>query len=296
MKPYTVILAAALVAAGAHAQSLVLYESDRFGGERVALDAASPDLGAQGFRNRTGSIVVGTGRWEVCTEPQFSGTCIVFSAGRYDVLPSGVAQRIASARPVTVTAADSSYYPVPMPSPGYGGGAALTLYEHAGQGGRSLQAGGAMPNLNDQGFNDIASSIEVRSGRWQLCANANYTAPCAVFGPGRYDLGGEMQDSVSSVRPVYGNNDQPLPAIGGVVLFENSDFSGRTLQLSEATRSLGRYDFNDRASAIEVLAGRWTLCADDDYRGSCTTFGPGRYTLSGPLQDGVSSLRPNFAR
>jgi hypothetical protein len=278
----TFALAIAVAATSAAAQTLELFAGERFGGERISLGSPSADLAELRFRDRTGSLTVSAGRWELCTDTQYRGTCVVFGAGRYDVLPGVLSRRIASARLVDVTASAASGVDA----------AGLTLYEHAGSGGRALSVVAAMPRLSDQGFNDIASSLDVRQGRWQLCVNADYGSPCAVFGPGRYALEGLWQDSISSLRPVYGANDQPLPAAGGVVLYQDAGWQGRSLMRTEATPSLRSYGFNDVASSIEVLAGRWELCTDADFGGQCTLFGPGRHTLEGALHDKVSSLRP----
>jgi hypothetical protein len=278
----TLALAVAVAAGSAAAQTLELFEGERFGGERISIGSPSADLAELRFRDRTGSLAVSAGRWELCTDTQYRGTCVVFGAGRYDLLPGALSRHIASARLVDVTASAA---------PG-GNAAALTVYEHAGGGGRALSISTAMPRLSDQGFNDIASSLDVRQGRWQLCVHADYGAPCAVFGLGRHALEGAWNDSISSLRPVYGPDDQPLPAAGGVVLYQDAGWQGRSLMRTEATPSLRSYGFNDVASSIDVLAGLWELCTDADFGGQCTRFGPGRHALEGALHDRVSSLRP----
>lgn len=285
MRPLLLLLLA-VSSPALHAQALELYAGDRFGGERLVLDAASTDLGGQRFAARTGSLVVQAGRWELCTEREHRGTCVVFGPGRYDLLPGALAQRVVSVRPVQVVAAAAA------PVAPAGDQAPVTLYQDAGWQGRAVPIGNTMAHLSDVGFNDEASSIEVRFGRWQLCANADFGPPCQVFGPGRHGLGGALHDGASSIRPVYGPGDRPLPAAGGVVLYQDAGWQGRALLRTGATPSLRDLDFNDDASSIEVLAGRWELCSDADYGGTCRIFGPGRHGLEGALHDGVSSLRP----
>lgn len=274
----------ALAAPAAFGQALELYEADRFGGDRIGIDQPLPDLGQQRFGNRTGSVVVNAGRWELCSERGHRGTCVVFGPGRYDLLPGALAQRVLSVRPVDVVAAAAP--PVPVEA------SPITLYEHINGGGRALSAQGAVPRLTDAGFNDTASSLEVRHGRWQLCAHVDYGPPCRTYGPGRYAIEAPLHDRVSSLRPVYGPDDRPLPPAGGVLLFRDGGWQGRALLLTEASNNLRAQGFNDEASSIEVLAGRWQLCSDADYAGHCQVFGPGRHGLEGPLHDGVSSVRP----
>ena len=113
-----------------------------------------------------------------------------------------------------------------------------------------------------------------------------------MLGPGRYALSAPLHDSISSLRPVFGPGDQPLPRSGGVTLYEHADFTGRPLMRTEAVVNLKVLGFNDRASSIEVHAGRWELCSDAGFGGQCLLFEPGRYVLPPQLADRVSSLRP----
>src|SRR5664279_2325112 len=80
--------------------------------------------------------------------------------------------------------------------------AQITLYENDNFNGRNYRASYSVPNLDDTGFNDKASSVTVRSGRWQLCADAYFRGTCVTLGPGEYSslraMG--MNDKVSSVR------------------------------------------------------------------------------------------------
>lgn len=47
--------------------------------------------------------------------------------------------------------------------------AQISLYEFDGFGGRSYSSNHSVSNLADTGFNDRASSVVVRGGRWQVC-------------------------------------------------------------------------------------------------------------------------------
>lgn len=286
----TLLLTLCAAPALLHAQPIELYAADRFGGDRIVLEAATPDLAERGFAQRTASLVVRSGRWELCSEREHRGTCVVFGPGRFELLPGALSQRVVSVRPVSVTPAGAP--PVAGPTPVPGDVAPVTLYEDAGWQGRAVAVNNGVARLRELGFNDEASSVEVRFGRWQLCSNDDFGGTCQVFGPGRHGLGGPLHDGVSSLRPVYGPGDRPLPAAGGVVLYQDAGWQGRSLLRSESTPSLRAFDFNDEASSVEVLAGRWELCSDGDYGGTCRTFGPGRWALEGPLHDGVSSLRP----
>ena len=81
--------------------------------------------------------------------------------------------------------------------------AQVRLFEHDGFAGRSVNVTQSVGDMSRLGFNDKASSVVVRGGRWTLCEHARFKSPCVSLRPGRYPslsaMG--MNDRVSSVRP-----------------------------------------------------------------------------------------------
>jgi hypothetical protein len=90
--------------------------------------------------------------------------------------------------------------------------AQVTFFEHDGFRGRSFTSDRPVGDFARFGFNDRASSVIVRSGRWELCDNARFGGRCVVLRPGRYAslsaMG--MNDRVSSVRRA-GPRPPPYP-------------------------------------------------------------------------------------
>lgn len=183
--------------------------------------------------------------------------------------------------------------------------AEIVLYEHADFGGRSFRAYGQTNNLVNVNFNDLASSVVVRSGSWQLCGDADFRGQCITLSPGSYASLGEMglNDRVSSVRPSgYGGNSGNSGSWGGgwgggnaaIELYEHADYGGRSIS-SSGSANLVSQGFNDRVSSIVIRSGRWEFCTDADYRGRCQTLGPGSYgnLVDMGLNDQISSLRPS---
>jgi len=279
-------LGAALGAARADKPAIELFTEPRLGGQGLGLNEGTDDLGNFGYRNSVMSILVNQGRWELCEKPQYEGRCHVFGPGPHEVMPDALRYSQGSLRPAE--------FGGNWGGSGGNGAArgALTLYEHERGGGRSVGIDGPVGNLKDRQFNDTASSLEVRSGRWEVCVHADFGAPCRTFGPGRYDLGGEFQDAISSARPAGGTFVLPPNTRTAVLLYENSDFSGREVAIRTATPNLKALAFNDQAASVVVLSGAWQFCADADYSGTCMTYGPGRHRLVGALKNGLSSLRP----
>ena len=77
---------------------LVLFESRQFRGRSFNVGTATETL--SGFANRAESLrVVGPG-WQICDRPRFAGRCSTVSQDVGDLRPLGMANRVASARPV----------------------------------------------------------------------------------------------------------------------------------------------------------------------------------------------------
>ncbi len=302
----TLWLAAA--ASGASAQDVELYERPDFGGTRLTMNAATPDLARYGAGSSVSSVVVTRGQWEFCTQPQFRGACVTVGPGRYARLPPALNDNLASLR--RVGEGPSRPDARPDPRPDAQGRPGIVLY--AGDfSGRELRLSEAVTNLAVPAFNDTATTIDVLAGTWDLCSDGGFAGQCLRFQPGRYALPPALRDRLSSLRPVQaqrppeghgGPGDPAGPgrpwagAKAAIVFHENRDFSGRELPLATAAARLGAMGFNDRASAVEIVRGRWQLCRDVDFQGGCVVFGPGRYVLDGRLQDAVSSARPVWGR
>jgi hypothetical protein len=173
----------------------------------------------------------------------------------------------------------------------------ITLYEHENFAGRVYRTGASVRNLADIGFNDRASSVVVRNGRWQVCSDAEFRGQCTTLDPGEYpslsSVG--LNDRLSSVRDLGPAQD----AWGGgwssarITLYENDDFNGRSVPASGNLADLANFGFNDRASSVRIRDGQWQLCVDANYRGSCITLGPGEYRSlrAMNMNDRISSVR-----
>lgn len=178
--------------------------------------------------------------------------------------------------------------------------AQLVLYEHDDYQGRAFTASGPTANLTQAGFNDQASSVVVRQGRWQLCSDIGYEGQCIVLSPGSYPSLRAMglNDMVSSARPLVAGGSGPFGGWGGggaaIELYEHDDYLGRRLESDRGSHDLGRERFDRLASSVVVRQGRWELCSEPDFRGRCITLGPGSTGRLRDLDmnDAIVSLRP----
>jgi uncharacterized protein YcfJ len=80
--------------------------------------------------------------------------------------------------------------------------AEVIFYEKPNFDGRTMTAERNVENLRRWGFNDRATSVEVRGERWEVCEDAHYTGRCVVLRKGSYPSLGAMglNNQISSAR------------------------------------------------------------------------------------------------
>lgn len=186
--------------------------------------------------------------------------------------------------------------------------AAVTFYEGEGFAGQSFSTESQVRNFERFGFNDRASSVIVTSERWEVCDERRFRGRCVILRPGHYPSLASMglNNRITSVQPIQRNaridenQYAPLPpppprdnAAAPVMFFEHEGFAGRSFGTEERVGNLARQGFNDRASSIVVLHGRWEVCEDAGFNGRCVVLRPGRYPSLAAmgLNDRVSSVR-----
>jgi uncharacterized protein YcfJ len=216
-------LAAAGLLASLHTMAQVtLYQREDYRGRSFIAAGEVPNLMALGFNDRASSVVVkGTrrDRWELCEDSRFRGRCVMLPPGRYASLAAiGLNDRISSVR--LANRGDVEEGPPTAVPPDTG---RIVFYEREGFQGRSMSADGPMENFRRSGFDEQASSIIVRRGRWEACQDRRYAGDCVVLRPGQYPslsaMG--MNDRISSVRPVERDaaaddrRPAPLPLVAG---------------------------------------------------------------------------------
>ena len=183
-----------------------------------------------------------------------------------------------------------------------GARAEIVLYENDDFNGRTYSSFNSVSNLGDSGFNDRVSSVRIRGGRWQLCADAYFRGSCVTLGPGEYRslraMG--MNDKLSSARELgwtpdggggwnsnnrydynnsgsYNNNssyDSNQWGNGGnwgsgarAVLYEDIGLKGRSFVVSAGgVSNLKRTGFNNAASSLRIESGYWLFCSEPNTR------------------------------
>jgi hypothetical protein len=180
----------------------------------------------------------------------------------------------------------------------------ITLFEQENFVGARYVANESVNDLARANFNDRASSVIVRAGSWQLCADSYYRGQCVTLGPGNYSSLRQfgLGNAVSSLRETgwHGGGQGSGGAYGGgggygggsIVLFESPGMTGRSYTLNGPAANFDGTGFNDRAQSAVINSGTWQLCADADFQSSCEVLGPGQWPNLGSVTGRVSSARP----
>ena len=79
--------------------SIDLYGRPNFRGRSVRLEDSAPDLWDKQFDGRASSAIVREGTWQLCSQPGYSGSCLVVGPGEYPRL-AGLDDRVSSIRQV----------------------------------------------------------------------------------------------------------------------------------------------------------------------------------------------------
>ncbi len=207
---------ASCLAQAAQAGELTLYSRPEFGGRNVTLQGPVRELSEIGFDDRTSSMVVRSGRWEVCAAPDFRGRCVVLERGEYPDLKR-LDNRVSSIREVGGGQGwdrerRSDWREEHANRDGRDGrdyrddrnderGAAVELFRHAEfSGDRRETSERVLRDFGALNFNDRTQSIIIHYGQWEFCEHADFRGQCQVFGPGRYPHLGGLSSQLSSMR------------------------------------------------------------------------------------------------
>ena len=312
---YRLVLGAALalIASGALAGEITLYQNRDFRGDTLTLRRAAPDLERTGFNDSASSVVIREGVWEVCTDPFYRGNCTRLEPGEYNRLEGALNDRVASVREIVGVSTAPLVSPPIVASPPTvvtsppivaappvvaAAGPRIALYSQPGFAGSGVEITETHGKLDRIPGYAAASAVIVYGGTWRLCTREYYRGQCADFTPGRYDSLGGLNGRIYSAElvsaapaPVGVVTTTPL-AEGRVILYDLPDFAGRSLAIDAEMPNLDRIGFGDRAASLRVESGYWMFCTDVRFGGVCRTFGPGEYPrLSPDVDHKIASIR-----
>lgn len=216
-----------LSAAGAATAQIVLYENDNFNGRTYRAFNSVSNLNDGGFNDRASSVRINGGRWQLCADAYFRGSCVTLGPGEYSSLRAmGMNDKLSSVRELGWTPdggggwnsnnrydsnnsgsynSNASYDSNRWGNGGnWGSGTRAVLYSGYNLSGQTFVVGpGGVANLGRVGFNDKARSLRIESGYWLFCSDAGFQGNCHTYGPGDYpNLPSGQDHSISSGRQV----------------------------------------------------------------------------------------------
>lgn len=247
---------------------ITVFEDRNYRGENATFQQDTPNLGAFRLDNRISSLRVGPGEmWEACEEPNFRGRCQVFSGAEADLGRVRWDNRISSLR--RVQGGGGGYIPPPA-------GNSIVLYRGTGYTGEQRVISSAVPDLQSVGFNDVAMSVRVNGGSWQLCDDTRFR-DCRTVTSDLANLSSiGLSRRVSSARPGAGSGGgigglpPPPTPLARLQLFDNTRFRGRSQTFTTDAASIG--PLSGRAESLRVQ-GVWQICDAPNFMGQCLLVG-----------------------
>ena len=116
----TALAVSALILATQAMAQVTFYEHDGFRGRAFTTNGQVNDFSNRGFNDRASSVIIDSGRWEMCQNARFDGPCIVLRAGRYESLSAlGMNDSISSIRPVDSRRRYENEVAQPVAAPDY---------------------------------------------------------------------------------------------------------------------------------------------------------------------------------
>ncbi len=282
----TSVLAASFAAGAATAQDdpeiaefyagppeIVLYDFPNFNGQSLTLNADADNITRQGFNDRTSSIRVLSGNWEVCYDANYRSRCVEITEDMRQL--GAMDNQISSVRILRSNVGG-----------GIGGGGRnndITFFAGPNFTGQSVTLDSAVSNFQRLRFNDRARSVRYSGrGSWRVCQHDNYGGQCSEITGDVRDLAViRLANQISSAAPSGRGNGGGRPGGGngafepreGVRLFDGRGFSGQRYDVLQDTYDLNRTGFNDRTESIAIAPGEvWEFCMDSNYRSQCRTF------------------------
>ena len=164
-----------------------------------------------------------------------------------------------------------------------------TLYEHVNYQGSTRTFDQATSNLVGHGFNDKTSSAKVVGRPWIFYQHVDFKGNSQVVNPGdypTYSLWG-ANDDLSSLRPLPDKSEGD----GVIALFEHVNYCGRMLVLTASDANFVKLGFNDVASSLIVIKGKWTIYKHVNYDIALGTYTAGTYLPTLTPNDTLSSAK-----
>ncbi len=78
---------------------------------------------------------------------------------------------------------------------------------------------------------------------------------------------------------------------GDLLMFEDTGYQGRVYEVVGDIPDLDMVRFNDKASSIKIVRGKWEICEHANYQGRCSRLDADQPVLPREWNDAISSVR-----
>jgi hypothetical protein len=218
MRTKSLWVGALALAGAAQAAEITIYKQPNFAGGEQTFSGDAASLQGTSIYDQSKSVVVRSGSWQVCSQPNFQGDCQVLERGQYASLPSQLSGRIESVREVTRLAQNERRSRWNYEGGGwreredwrddrrgsrddgyaYGRRGALVLFAE----GNSTRYDRDVDSFARTPYQDGAERLVIREGSWEICAMPDYRGFCRVYEPGVYANLGRFGSQIGSIRRV----------------------------------------------------------------------------------------------
>ena len=163
---------------------IVLFDRTDFRGNPTNYDGPTPDLGS--MNRRAHSVTIGKGTWVLCERINYGGKCVTLSSSSSNLAKQGMANRIASVRPV-------GFVPEPpRPNP------YIVIFTDPNFRGTPTNYNSSRPSINKR-----SGSITVGAGLWEVCSQPNFGGKCETISQSVSNvISLNIGRTIRSVRPV----------------------------------------------------------------------------------------------
>jgi hypothetical protein len=181
-------------------------------------------------------------------------------------------------------------------------GSSITLFASPNFSGGRRTYSAPVSSLARVGFNDVAASVEIRGGAWQLCERPGYGGRCITLRPGRYQLSGYGMDyRVNAIQPMsggYGDGGGSVGAsnisgpVSSIFIYSQPGLAGQARQIHGPIGNLSSVGFGGRVWSASVVSGNWQICTGVGFAPPCFRLVPGRYQQIFNSRGNLWSIRP----
>src|SRR5688572_28437881 len=188
-------IAFAAIAGGAYAAEMKVFKQPNYAGESLTVTGEVVDFTSRKFQDQISSVIVKSGRWQLCSQPEFRGDCMILGPGEYPRLDQRLFHRVELARIV------DCYAEAPRTPRGQRQGS-IELYGRPDFEGRTARIQEDRETLAGTRLDRRVFSAIVTVGSWQVRTQPGFRGYCRVLEPGQYPDLGRMSGQIASVRRI----------------------------------------------------------------------------------------------